>query len=233
MTFQSTATELNAEPLSDEAVVERVRSGETALFEILMRRYNQRLYRVARSILRDDAEAEDVMQDAYVRAYSHLDQFDGRAKFATWLTKIAVNESLARLRYRSRITEIDAEPDSGESDMRLMSGAPSPEQEVLTRSLSVLLEFAINNLPEIYRSVFMLREVEELSTAETADCLDISEEAVKVRLHRARALLRKELYAKAGVATSSAFQFKGARCDRVVTAVLEKLSRLEIRGSTM
>ncbi|HEU4389157.1 MAG TPA: RNA polymerase sigma factor [Blastocatellia bacterium] len=227
MISQSTESGVNTELLSDEQVVERVRSGETALFELIMRRYNRRLYRVTRSILRDDAEAEDVMQDAYVRAYVHIDQFDGRAKFATWLTKIAVNESLARLRYRSRMTEIDADSHSGESEMRLMSGAPGPEQEVLTRSLGALLEVAISNLPEIYQSVFMLREVEELSTAETADCLDITEETVKVRLHRARALLRKELYTRAGVATTSAFQFAGARCDRVVAGVLERLSRLE------
>src|SRR5215208_7820667 len=118
-----------ASVMTDEEVVERVRAGETALFEILMRRYNQRLYRVARSILGNDGEAEDVTQDAYVRSYMHLDQFDGRAKFSTWLTRIAVNEALARLRKRQRLVEIDAASGSTEEGMNLESKAASPEQE--------------------------------------------------------------------------------------------------------
>src|SRR5262245_36889598 len=196
------------------------------LFEILVRRYNLRLYRVSRSILLDDAEAQDVMQEAYVRAFIHLDQFDGRAKFSTWLTRIAIHEALARLRYRSRMTDIDDHTETVESVQELMADRRGPEQEVLTRSLGVVLEAAINNLPEIYRSVFMLRSVEEMSTAETAECLSLSEEAVKVRLHRARALLRRELMTRAGAATSAAFEFKGVRCDRMVAAVLERIATL-------
>jgi len=213
----------NTERLSDEEVVARVRAGETAWFEILMRRYNQRLYRVCRSILRDDAEAEDVMQDAYVRAYLHLEQFDGRSQFATWLTKIAVHESLARLRYRRKFVEIDAFAESSRNLMMPASNLPSPEQEVLIRTLGVILESAINQLPVAYRSVFMLREIEEMNTAETAESLGISEEAVKVRLHRARARLRKEFTAQTKVATAAAFQFNGARCDRMVAVVLERI----------
>jgi RNA polymerase sigma-70 factor (ECF subfamily) len=213
--------------LTDEEVVERVKAGETALFEILMRRYNQRLYRVTRAILGNDGEAEDVTQDAYVRSYMHLDQFDGRARFSTWLTKIAVHEALARARNRRRLVEIDAAPASTEGGMNLESKTPSPEQEVLTNTMRIVLEAAVDRLPETYRSVFMLREVEEMSTAETAECLDLSEEAVKVRLHRARSLLRKDIYAQTGAATAGAFQFMGARCDRMVAAVFERIRSLQ------
>ena len=215
-----------ASAMTDEEVVERVRAGETALFEVLMRRYNQRLYRVTRSILGNDGEAEDVTQEAYVRSYLHLDQFDGRARFSTWLTKIAVHEALSRLRKRQMMVEIDAETGSIEEGMKLESKTPSPEQELLTHTMKIVLEAAVDRLPETYRSVFMLREVEEMSTSETAECLDISEDAVKVRLHRARALLRKHIYAQTGAATAGAFQFLGARCDRMVAAVLERIQSL-------
>src|SRR5215216_3126595 len=212
-----------ASAMTDEEVVERVRDGETALFEVLMRRYNQRIYRVARSILGNSTEAEDVTQDAYVRSYLHLDQFDGRAKFSTWLTKIAVHEALDRLRKRQRLVEIDAASESMEEGMNLESKAPSPEQEVLTQTWKAVLEAAIDRLPQVYRSVFMLREVEQMDTAETALCLVISEGTVKVRLHRARVLLRKEIYAQTGAATAEAFHFDGARCDRIVSGVFERI----------
>ena len=212
-----------ASAMTDEEVVERVRSGDTALFEVIMRRYNQRIYRVTRSILGNDGEAEEVTQEAYVRSYMHLNQFDGRAKFSTWLTKIAVHEALARRNKRQRFVEIDAMSGSMEGGMSLESKLPSPEQDVLTQSLRVILEAAIDRLPETYRSVFMLRDVEQMDTLETAECLDISEGSVKTRLHRARALLRKEIYAQSGVATASAFHFDGARCDRIVAGVFEKI----------
>jgi RNA polymerase sigma-70 factor (ECF subfamily) len=215
-----------ASALSDDEVIRRVKAGEKALFEVIMRRYNQRLYRVTRSILGDDTEAEDVTQDAYVRSYLHLDQFDGRAKFSTWLTKIAVHEALARLRKRERVVEIDAELGSMEGRMKLESKAPSPEQEVLTNTIRIVLESAVERLPQSYRSVFVMREVEQMSTAETAESLDISEESVKVRLHRARALLRKHIYAQTGAATAGAFQFLGARCDRMVSSVLVRIESL-------
>lgn len=224
MIAEMTPAPTNAELLTDEEVVERVLAGQTACFEILMRRYNQRLYRVARSIVGDAAEAEDIMQEAYVRAYLHLGQFDGRARFATWLTRIAVHEALARLRHRRRVVEIDAVAESSEHPMIPPSNTPGPEQEMLTRTLGVILEAAINQLPAAYRSVFLLREMEEMSTAETAECLGLSEEAVKVRLHRARARLRKAITAQTRAATAAAFQFNGARCDRVVAAVFARLA---------
>ena len=131
-----------AQELQDEEVVRRVLAGDTAMFEILMRRYNQRLYRVARVILRNDGEAEDVMQDAYVRAYQHLDQFAGKAAFSTWLTRIAVHEALARKRRRERLDELDALPMNGESMSILKSSAPSPEANTAQTQARQLLEQA-------------------------------------------------------------------------------------------
>ena len=223
MNKDQTIGQTDSKGLSDEEIVERLRFGEKPLFEILMRRYNQRLFRISRAILGNDSEAEDVMQEAYVRAYTHLHQFDGRAKFATWLTRIAVHEALARVRHRHRLVEIDADSAFDESTMKYKSTTLNPEQELMARTMSIVLETAIDALPPIYRSVFMMREVEGLSTVETAECLTISEDTVKVRLHRARSLLRKDIYAQTGAATASAFQFLGARCDRMVAAVFEKV----------
>ena len=165
MASETTGTEV-AVPgqLTDLEIVRRVKAGEGALFELLMRRYNQRLYRVARSIVKDDAEAEDVMQQAYVNAYTHLDQFADRAKFSTWLTRITVYEALARLRRRGRLMEIDAMSDQ-DSRAVMASRGPDPEQEAITGELRVALERSLDSIPEIYRTAFVLREVEGLSTA--------------------------------------------------------------------
>jgi RNA polymerase sigma-70 factor, ECF subfamily len=209
--------------LQDEEVVGRVLAGETALFEILMRRYNQRLYRVSRSILRDDGEAEDVMQDAYVRAYEHLDQFAGKAAFSTWLTRIAIHEALARKRRRGRMDELDALPANGEFMPMMKSSAPNPEAGTATAEARELLEQAINHLPEAYRTVVVLREVEEMSVAETAESLGVSDAVVKTRLHRAHAMLRKDLYARAKGRATDLYQFHAVRCDRVVKAVFERI----------
>jgi RNA polymerase sigma-70 factor (ECF subfamily) len=209
--------------LKDEEVVARVLSGETALFEILMRRYNQRLYRVSRVILRDDAEAEDVMQDAYVRAYEHLHQFAGKAAFSTWLTRIAIHEALARKRRRGRLEELDALPMNGESMSIMKSSAPNPEDSTATSQARELLEQAIERLPEAYRTVVVLREVEEMSVADTATSLGVTEAVVKTRLHRAHAMLRKELYSRAKDRAADLYQFHAVRCDRVVKAVFERI----------
>ena len=212
------------EAWSDELVVQRVLTGETALFEVLMRRYNQRLYRVARTILRDDGEAEDVMQDAYVRAYQHLADFEGRAKFSTWLTRIAVHEALARARRHSRFQSLDISEEGKGGIMRsLASEGRDPEKAAYDRELGFVLEQAILELSEEHRLVFMLRNVEGLSTEETADCLNLSPENVKVRLHRARVGLRKQLYARFGATTVRSFQFHAPRCDRVVQNVFRAL----------
>lgn len=220
------ATQRAAVELSDEQVVARVVAGETALFELLMRRYNQRVYRVARGILRDEAEAEDVMQDAYVRAYQNLARFEGRSKFSTWLVRIAVHESLARVQRRSRLLSIEEEPEGVGNMSVLVSNRPDPERSAANAQTSALLEAAIVALPESYRSVLMMRDIEEMSTAETAQCLDITEENVKTRLHRAHAMLRRDLFARAGAARSNAFTFGRERCDRLVARVLERISQM-------
>jgi len=216
-----------AQELQDEEVVRRVLAGDTAMFEILMRRYNQRLYRVARVILRNDGEAEDVMQDAYVRAYQHLDQFAGKAAFSTWLTRIAVHEALARKRRRERLDELDALPMNGESMSILKSSAPSPEANTAQTQARQLLEEAIEALPEAYRAIVVMREVEEMSVADTAETLGVTEGVVKTRLHRAHAMLRKELLQRAQGRATDLYQFHAVRCDRVVKAVFERIQAIK------
>jgi RNA polymerase sigma-70 factor (ECF subfamily) len=206
---------------TDEQVIERVLAGETALYEIIMRRYNQRLYRVVRAILRDDNEAEDVIQDAYVRAYQSLAQFENRSAFSTWLIRIAMHEALARVRRRNRFSVLDEEDDSVEG--RAPSREPDPEQTLSQSELRRVLEDSILQLPARYRTVVMLRDIEEMSTAETAAALGISEQNVKVRLHRAHVLARKMLLSRVGSCAKSAFPFMNARCDRVVAGVFARL----------
>jgi RNA polymerase sigma-70 factor (ECF subfamily) len=207
--------------LSDEAVVARVLEGDRPLFEVLMRRHNQRVYRAARAILRDDREAEDVMQDAYVKAYTHLDQFDRRAQFSTWLTKIAVHEALARVRRQRRYEPLDATA----MEIRMPSTPPpDPERQAFGRELGRLIESAVDKLGDGYREVFMLRQVEGLSTAETAEVLGVSEDVVKTRFSRARHALQQDLLDRTGAATVDAFTFGQARCDHVVAAVMARIS---------
>lgn len=223
MEVAAVVQQANAEGWLDEDVVARVLAGETALFEIIMRRYNQRLYRVARAILHDNDEAEDVVQDAYVRAYEHLRQFAGRSPFSAWLTRIAVNEALSRAHKKNRSEELEAMIPQ-EKETALVAPLASPEQEASRTELDRLLEEAILSLPIHYRTVLMLRDIEEMTTTETATVLDLSEENVKVRLHRARTLVRKELVARASATRSKIFPFMGARCDRVVRAVFARIA---------
>lgn len=210
-----------SEAWSDEEVVRRILAGDTVLYELIMRRYNQRLYRAARAILRDDAEAEDTVEDCYVRAYEHLNQFSGRASFATWLTRITIYEAYARKKRSSRVQSLgDWE---GGKVMEIPTKSLTPEEEVANAELGNLLERAILDLPEQYRIVLMLRDVEQLSTAETAEALDLTEENVKVRLHRGRLLIREHLYASAGAQGANAFTIMGRRCDHIVERVFDRL----------
>jgi RNA polymerase sigma-70 factor, ECF subfamily len=196
----------------------RVLYSDTGSFEVLMRRYNRRVIRAARAVLRDEGEAEDVVQDAWVRAYTHLRQFSGRASFATWLTRIAFHESLARRRYRVRHLPLD------EHAAALPAATRPPEQEVGARQVASALEAAIDALPARYRMAFVLRDLEGLGTAETAACLEVPEATVKTRLHRARALLRSHLDAMLGVSADGVYAFGGRRCDRVVGAVMARIA---------
>jgi RNA polymerase sigma-70 factor (ECF subfamily) len=217
--------------LSDADVVARVIAGETELFEVLMRRHNQRVFRAARAIVKNDTEAEDVMQEAYVRAFTQLVQFEGRAQWSTWVTRIAVNEALGRVRRTGKFvsTSFDDEQEMRMDDAgRPAAGLPAPtgpEDQASARELGGFLEKAVDALPDIYRSVFVLREIEELSTAEAAACLDISEELVKVRLHRARADLRRRLDARLGSGLRGIYDFHLSRCDRVVANVMARIAR--------
>jgi RNA polymerase sigma-70 factor, ECF subfamily len=206
--------------LTDEAVVSAVLGGQLALFEVLMRRYNQRLYRVARGIVRDPDEAEDVVQEAYLNAYTHLGQFEHRARFSTWLTKIAVYEALSRVRRQGRFVG----EGEGEDMTAIRTTDPDPERQAQSSELRSMLEGAIEALPAAYRSVFVMREVEQLSTAETAECLNASEDAIKMRLHRARAMLREDLMQRVGATVPDVLRFDGARCDRIVRNVMARLT---------
>ena len=216
---------MTTETLTDLQIIERVLAGETALYELIMRRYNQRLYRAVRSVLRNEDEVEDVMQDAYVRAFRHLADFAGRSQFSTWLIRIALHEAFARVRRAKRMQQFDDEDSNGGPEM-IPANTLDPEHRTANVELSGLLEEAILSLPENLRTVLMLRDVEELSTAETAEALSLSEENVKTRLHRGRALVRRKLYARIGADAPSAFVFMGTRCDRVVSRVFHALGVL-------
>ena len=211
--------------LTDSDIVQRVRAGEHALFEILMRRHNQRVYRAARAVVKDDAEVEDVMQQAYINAFTHLHQFEDRSEFSTWLTRIVLNEAFAR-RQKMQRTEslaIRAGDNSGALMEQMTSTQPDPERQAYAEELRRVLEHAVDELPESYRTVFVLRDVEGMSTSETGAGLGIGDEAVKTRLHRARAMMRRSVSARLGELAGSAFQFHAPRCDRVVAAVLESI----------
>jgi len=209
--------------LSDGELIERIRKGDKPLFEAVMRRYNQRLFRLARSLLRDDSEAEDVLQDSYVRAYAHLDQLDDPSRLGSWLSHIVVHECRARLRRRGRHMRLVEQAAKG-APVRIVPGpAANPEEQALNHQLGNVLAGAIDSLSLGYRVVFVLRDVEGLSTAEVARSLGITEMAVKTRLHRARASLREELFSRIGAAALPPFSFDGARCDRIVESVLSRI----------
>jgi RNA polymerase sigma-70 factor (ECF subfamily) len=196
-------------------------------FEAVMRRHNGRLFRVARTILRNDADAEDALQDAYLDAYRHLDDFRAEAELSTWLTRIVVNQSLMRLRRQKRDGNVVPFSQAGgetplEVEVRDEKGE-SPSTAVLRTEMRRILERRIDELPVAYRTVFVMREVEDMSVEETAQSLDIPSSTVRTRLFRARALLRASLSRDVDMATGDVFAFAGARCDRIVARVLARL----------
>lgn len=217
--------------LTDEELVERIRGDERKLFSVLMRRHNQRVFRAVRAIVSDDEEAADVVQDAWVRAYSHLEQFQGRSRFLTWLVRIAVHEALARRRRGRRFATLNGDHDEGfehtSADSAFPSRQPSPEEALASRELGRMLGAAVESLPDSLRVVFVLRQVEELSTAETAACLGLSEANVKVRLHRAKGRLRDEIDRRLGAEARRLWPFAGRRCDRLVLAVMGRLGLID------
>ena len=209
----------------DAEVIRQVLHGNTAMFELLMRRYNERVYRAARAIVRDEQEAEDVMQQTYVNAFTHLRQFSGTSQFSTWLTRIAINEALARVRRRGRYEVFDDELSEIEP-FASRNPSENPERQAFTGELRELLEWAIDTLPNGAREVFVLREVEGLSTADVAECLGVSADVVKARLSRGRAALRRILLERTGATAPDAFRFYRPRCDRVVAQVLSRIRSL-------
>lgn len=212
----------NWSTLSDAEVIARVCGGESGLFELLMRRYNQRVYRVGRAVLRDDMEAEELAQETWVRVFTHLSGFEGRSRFSTWLTRIAYNEAWALARRRRRFESLDAGTDPPDRPPE-HSGNDDPEQVARGRELQSAVESAVVALPLPYRTVFVLRQIEEMSTEETAEILELTRAAVKVRLHRARALLRRKLSHRAGYRPKELFPFLGSRCDRIVRSVGDRI----------
>jgi len=197
-------------------------------FEALMRQHNGRLFRVARAILKDDAEAEDALQDAYLDAYRHLDDFRGASTLATWLTRIVINQSLMRLRKQKRdavVVPFGERPEDAapmEADVEDVKNEP-PSGAAMRAEVRQVLEQRIDQLPVAFRTVFIMRDVEEMSVEETAECLSIPPATVRTRLFRARALLRAALARDFDTATPGVFGFAGARCDRIVAAVLARL----------
>ena len=227
--------------LSDGEIAHRVANGDEDAFHLLMRRHNQTLYRTARSILKDDAEAEDALQESYLLAYRAMGSFRGDAKLSTWLTRIVVNESIARSRKRHRTAEIicldsdrgsvhqKADNDARNNDMHdtREDTSEQPEAGALRAETRRLLEKKIDELPGAFRSVFMLRAVEEMTAEETALALGIPDATVRTRFFRAKGLLRESLAREIDFALEDAFAFDGARCDRIVEGVLTRFRDIE------
>jgi len=230
MSIQPTPSAPTPKPASvdDAELVGRIARHDQAAFEILMRRYNGKLFRVARAILKDDAEAEDALQEAYLDAFRHIDEFRGEARLSTWLTRIVINQALMRLRKHRRDRVVvpfedgrATEADPVEADMA-DEHTESPPAATLRAEIRRALERRIDELPMAFRTVFVMREVEDMTVEETAECLSIPSATVRTRLFRARALLREALARDMDMATVDVFSFAGERCDRIVAGVLAR-----------
>lgn len=224
----TTTTHLDLSAFDDADLVSQARLGNTDAFRVIMQRHNRRLYRVARGVLGSDVEAEDVVQEGYLRAFTHLDTFRGEARLSTWLTRIVMNEALGRVRRRRQIVDLSALERAERGDAQVLmfpqsSATQDPEAEAGRAQLRRMVEQAVDELPEAFRSVFMMREVEEMSIEETASYLGIRPETVKTRLHRARRLLQKALQARLVATMKDAFPFDGLRCNRVSDRVMQRL----------
>jgi RNA polymerase sigma-70 factor (ECF subfamily) len=213
----------------DEAqLIERARRNDCAAIRLIIKQQNRRLYRVARSIVRDDSEAEDALQEAYVRAFSNLDSFRGEAQLGTWLARIVINEALACLRRRRPAMDINLIAESPALNAQIIpfpyaNAELDPETTMAQREIRALLERAIDKLPEAFRGVLVARLVEGMSVEETAELFGILPQTVKTRLHRARALLKREMEKHIGPVLGDAFPFAGRRCDRLTEDVMTRL----------
>jgi len=218
---------LIAVPSDDAELVRRALARDDTAFRIIMERHNRRLYRIARGILRNDTEAEDVVQEAYVSAFTHLDGFRGDSSLATWLARITMNEALGRLRRERLAVDLDTfEAQRTEAQIIQFPQtvtSDDPERTMAQREILQLVERATDNLPEIFRIVFITRVIEGMSVEETADLLGLRPETVKTRLHRARRLVREQLDKQIGPVLMEAFPFAGRRCERMTNAVMQRL----------
>lgn len=218
-----------AEKLDDEKLVQRARERDETAVRAITQRYNRRLFRVARSILRDDAEAEDVVQETYVRAFTGLEHFRGDAAFGTWITRIAMNEALGRLRKRRPTVDWESyganRTQAEVIDFPISAASNDPERTMAQGEIRAVLENAIDELPDAFRAVFVARIVEGMSVEETADLFGLQAETVKTRLHRARNLLRDALDKQLGPALTSTFPFDGRRCERMTEQVISRLRK--------
>lgn len=222
MKLTAPTSPIRAAPPTEAGQVEAARLGDETAIRALIKANNQRLFRVARAVLRDDAEAEDVVQETYVKAFTRLASFRGDSAFSTWLTRIALNEALGRRRRRRPATDLSAIEESASAEIIAFPGA-SPEAEAGRSEMHGILAAAIDTLPEPFRLVFVLREVEELDVAETAAFLGIKPETVKTRLFRARRLIRAALEKRIAPVLADVFPFNGARCTRLADRVVAQL----------
>jgi len=226
------AIEGASDKLSDAELVKRVVTQDHKAFRVLMKRHNQMLYRAARSILKNEAEAEDAVQEAYLQAYRAMGDFRGDAKLSTWLVRITVNEAITRLHKHARRAEVislegDDLHDQHSAEESMNESPPEvPERATQRAEMRKLLEARIDTLPEAFRSVFVLRALEEMSVEETATALGLNEATVRSRFFRARALLREWLSRDIDVAQGDAFSFAGARCDRITANVMSRLAEI-------
>src|SRR4051794_36889873 len=219
------ASPVSLAAVGDADLVQRARGREEAAIRAIMQSNNRRLYRIARGILRNDSEAEDVVQETYVRAFTHLESFRGDSSLATWLARIAMNEALGRLRRQRPSVEFSSLP-PGVLEAQIIQfphSSEDPEKTMAQREIQHVVEHAIDDLPEAFRIVFITRVIEGMNVEETAELLDLKPETVKTRLHRARTMLRENVEKKIGPVVMQAFPFAGKRCERLTEAVLRRL----------
>lgn len=213
--------------LSDTEIIDKILAGATPFFEVLMRRYNQKLFRIQRSYISDEEAIKDTLQLTYIKAFEHLGSFRREALFSTWIVRIAINEALKYLQREKRYSNLHLAGDNKTMNDYRSNTTETPEDDAIQKDLKVLLEKIIGTLPLKYRSVYMMREVEQMDTKETAECLDLSESNVKVRLHRAKQMIQQELEKR--VADTEIFEFMGERCDQLVYRVMHLIQDLNRR----
>ena len=224
--MQRTAAGLSGARVSEAELIDRARSRDEAALREIMQANNRRLYRLARGILRSDSEAEDVVQETYVRAFTHLDGFKGESALSTWLSRIAINEALGRARSAKPHVELDSVPEEALEAHIIrfpVSFAGDPERTMAQREIQRVVERAIDELPDVFRMVFVARVMEGMTIEETSDLLGVKPETVKTRLHRARTMLRENVEKEIGPVMMDAFPFAGWRCERLTEAVLKRL----------